>query len=506
MLASAAVVAAIALAGCQLDGTLPTNSKAMAPLSPKIVAEMTAKNMDKESPILVRIFKEESELEVWKQDRDGRFALLKTFPICRWSGELGPKIREGDRQTPEGFYTITPTQMNPHSAYYLSFDLGYPNAFDRSLGRTGAQLMVHGDCSSRGCYSMTDEQISEIYALGREAFFGGQKAFQVQAYPFRMTPENLAKHRNNPNMAFWKMIKVGSDHFEVTRHEPKVNVCEKQYVFDAQAPGGDPNKRLSFSPAAKCPVYEVPADIETAVQEKQRSDELQTAELVRRGTPTVPVKTYADGGMHPIFAAAVKRNELGMGPNLLTMGPIPGTIPPTVRPPHTAEFGETPDGPVAAVTPTNEQPVGAVTAQPAADQPAASTATSGTLLTGLFSKSTDTVARFIGLRSADDKPAPPATKTRPKPKLAARTHTPTHVVRAKTPEPKAAPRKTTANKTTANKTAANKTAAPPAPPAITAPVTPVAAPANPPPSHNTLAGATPTVPTGNFENRWQVFR
>ena len=101
--------------------------------------------------------------------------MLKTYPICRWSGELGPKIKEGDRQAPEGFYTVTPGQMNPNSQYYLAFNLGYPNAFDRAHGRTGAHLMVHGDCSSRGCYSMTDEQISEIYALGRELFFGGQR-------------------------------------------------------------------------------------------------------------------------------------------------------------------------------------------------------------------------------------------------------------------------------------------------------------------------------------------
>jgi murein L,D-transpeptidase YafK len=159
LLASAALVAAVALAGCNTDGTMPTNSKAMKPLSDKMISEIEQKSMDKDSPILVRLFKQESELEIWKQDRSGRFAMLKTYPICRWSGELGPKIREGDRQAPEGFYTITPGQMNPNSQYYLSFDLGYPNAYDRAHGRTGAHLMVHGDCSSRGCYSMTDEQI-----------------------------------------------------------------------------------------------------------------------------------------------------------------------------------------------------------------------------------------------------------------------------------------------------------------------------------------------------------
>ena len=257
------------------------SEKAARPLSDKMVKEIESKNMDKESPILVRLFKEESELEVWKQDRNGRFALLKTYPICRWSGELGPKIKEGDRQAPEGFYTITPGQMNPNSQYYLSFDLGYPNAYDRAHGRTGAQLMVHGDCSSRGCYSMTDEQISEIYALGRDAFFGGQKSFQVQAYPFRMTPQNFAKHRNNPNIAFWKMLKKGNDHFEVTRLEPKVNVCEKRYVFDA-AGAGESARALSFSPAGKCPAFEVPEEIASAVQDKERKDEIQIAELSRR--------------------------------------------------------------------------------------------------------------------------------------------------------------------------------------------------------------------------------
>ena len=166
---SAALAAAIALTGCQTEGGIDL-AKAMKPLSPRMVALIEEKAMAKESPILARIFKEESELEIWKQDNTGRFALLKTYPICRWSGELGPKIKQGDRQAPEGFYTITPGQMNPNSAYYLSFNMGFPNAFDRAHERTGAHLMVHGDCSSAGCYAMTDEQIGEIYSLARESF------------------------------------------------------------------------------------------------------------------------------------------------------------------------------------------------------------------------------------------------------------------------------------------------------------------------------------------------
>ena len=250
---------------------------------------MTAKNMDKDSPILARIFKEEAEMEVWKKNRDGEYALLKTYPICRWSGDLGPKKKEGDRQAPEGFYTITPGQMNPNSNYYLAFNTGFPNTYDRAWGYTGSDLMVHGDCSSRGCYAMTDEQIQEIYALARESFFGGQKAFQLQAYPFRMTALNMAKHRNNPNFAFWKMLKEGYDHFNASHQEPKVAVCEKRYVFDAAAPD-DSTKPLSFNAKGACPVYQLDKTIADAVHDERRQEQLKMAQYIASGVSTVPFR------------------------------------------------------------------------------------------------------------------------------------------------------------------------------------------------------------------------
>src|SRR6202047_4790233 len=341
LITSAALAAGVLLAGCNGDEiSLANNAKANQPVLQKLIADMTAKDMDLQSPILVRLFKQEAELEVWKQDRSGRFALLKTYPICRWSGDLGPKVREGDRQAPEGFYSITPGQMNPQSAYYLSFNTGYPNAYDQSLGHTGSQLMVHGDCSSRGCYAMTDEQIMEIYALGRESFFGGQKAFQFQAYPFRMTPINMAKHRNNPNMAFWKMIKEGYDHFEVTRQEPKVNFCEKKYVFDAvRAP--DAKQDPVFQASAKCPAYVIPDEIADAVREKQQEEAAETAKLVARGTPVARLNTGIDGGMNQVFAARVPGGNTGLSEggegqslSLLALSRAPGTIPSPVTPPR----------------------------------------------------------------------------------------------------------------------------------------------------------------------------
>ena len=278
LLASAALAAAVALAGCDTDGGVLPSGAALAPLSDKMLAEIDQKNMSKESPILVRLFKEESELEVWKQDNTGRFELLKTYPICRWSGELGPKIKEGDRQAPEGFYTITPGLMNPNSNYYLAINIGFPNAYDRANGRTGEFLMIHGDCSSRGCYAMTDEQIAEIYALARESFFGGQRSFQMQAYPFRMTPLNMAKHRNSPHMAFWRMLKEGYDHFEVTRHEPKVDVCEKHYVFDAAAP--------TTARRARCSSARPPSARPTRCRRRSRPRSRRSSSATRSSWPS----------------------------------------------------------------------------------------------------------------------------------------------------------------------------------------------------------------------------
>lgn len=306
--AAVAAVYVFALSGCVADDPPVLGPKHLQPLSPQMLTLIEQKGMRRDSPILLRIFKEESEIEVWKQTNAGRYELLKTYPICRWSGELGPKIAEGDRQAPEGFYSITPELMNPRSNYYLAFNLGYPNEFDRANDRTGSYLMVHGACSSAGCYSMTDEQIGEIFALARESFDGGQLAFQVQAYPFRMTAKNLARHRRNPHSEFWQMLKEGSDHFELTKLPPKIDVCEKRYIFDAHLT--DPST-LS-SPKGACPAFSVPQEIATAVAAKREADQRTFNALVQLGLPAAPIGTGRDGSTNPVFAEAhVSQGEVG---------------------------------------------------------------------------------------------------------------------------------------------------------------------------------------------------
>jgi len=288
-IAAVAMVAGL-LAACQDTGT---GTKAYQPIPSETLALMESKGAAKNSPVLIRAYKKEAELEIWKMKGDGQYAYIKTFPMCRWSGQLGPKVREGDRQVPEGFYTITPGQMNPNSAYYLSFNVGYPNALDRAEGHTGGNIMVHGACSSAGCFSMTDEQIAEIYAIAREAFAGGQRSIQMQSYPFRMTAENLAKHRLDPNMPFWRQLKEGSDRFEVTKREPQVNFCGRRYVFDATASGG---QRLEAGVA--CPPLQQDPQAAALVSEKARADDAKVAELVSKGVQPIRI-VYNDGGQHP---------------------------------------------------------------------------------------------------------------------------------------------------------------------------------------------------------------
>jgi murein L,D-transpeptidase YafK len=472
----ATLSAAALLAGCNSDEiSLATNSKANQPVPPKLLAAMTEKDMDLQSPILVRLFKSEAELEVWKQDRSGRFALLKTYPICRWSGDLGPKVREGDRQAPEGFYSISPAQMNPQSAYYLSFNTGFPNAFDRSLGRTGSELMVHGDCSSRGCYAMTDEQIAEIYSLGRESFFGGQRAFQFQAYPFKMTPVNMAKHRNNPNMPFWRMIKEGYDHFEITKQEPKVDFCEKKYVFDAvKAPNA--TRDPVFEASGKCPAYVVPDELAEATRQKALEDDAEMAKFVARGTPVAKLNTGIDGGMNKVFAAALPDGNTGLseggdggGGLSLAMNKLPGTIPVGhVNPPHA------PDDPAfvtAAPTPT--------VAPNSVTRVAVASAAPNAESDGFFSN----LARKVGFGTADTTATTtPATQPAPaKPKAGDKLH------------PQAATPKSAA------KTDAKQAARPALKPSVT---DTAAAPA--PASNGMVAGAQPIVQTNSFDNRFSA--
>ncbi len=191
-------------------------------------------------PVYFRIFKEENVLEVWlKANHSGQYALFKTYPICNFSGHLGPKLAEGDKQAPEGFYAIAPEQMNPNSGHHLAFNLGYPNAYDKAHGYTGSALMIHGGCASIGCYAMTDESVEQIYLIADNAMRHGQKTVPVHIFPFQMTPEKMAAHADSEWASFWQSLKIGYDLFEETKVPPIVRVDGISYHF---FPAGPPVK------------------------------------------------------------------------------------------------------------------------------------------------------------------------------------------------------------------------------------------------------------------------
>lgn len=214
----------------------------------KLEQRLAAQSVQSGAPVFLRIFKLESELELW-MEQDGRYRLFAIYPICLWSGRLGPKLQEGDLQAPEGFYAVSKEQLNPNSRWHRSFNLGFPNEFDLSHGRTGSFLMVHGGCLSVGCYAMTDEVIDEIWRLVTAALDRGQPRFHVQIFPFRMTDRNVAMRRSDRWSDFWADLKRGYDAFERTHVPPDVSVCDGRYVVaEKDAPSaGQPGQ-------ARCPV------------------------------------------------------------------------------------------------------------------------------------------------------------------------------------------------------------------------------------------------------------
>jgi murein L,D-transpeptidase YafK len=202
------------------------------------------------APAYVRIFKKEGELELWLKVNN-RFTLYRTFPICKWSGHLGPKLKEADYQSPEGFYAVSAKQLNPHSNYYRAFNIGYPNAFDKQNGRTGGLVMVHGNCKSVGCFAMTDKGVEEIYGFVSAALSAGQREVPVHIFPFRMTDVALQKETTHGGWMsfisqdaeagkewadFWKNLKEGYDRFEANHEPPTAYACGDHYAFE---PGKD---------------------------------------------------------------------------------------------------------------------------------------------------------------------------------------------------------------------------------------------------------------------------
>ncbi|NNG01261.1 MAG: murein L,D-transpeptidase [Desulfobacteraceae bacterium] len=222
------------VAGCYGD-PVPSSQRSRSVISqvkPGLAAELSQDGFAWGAPVFMRIFKKEKKLELWLGDHRG-FRLFKSYTICTYGGQgLGPKTVQGDGKAPEGFYYVAPRQLNPYSDYYLAFNLGYPNAYDRVHRRTGSALMVHGYCVSIGCFAMTNKQMSEIYTLADAALRNGQTFFRVHIFPFRMTKSNMKKNASSPWIVFWRNLKRGYDMFEERHSPPNVVVRDRSYCFE----------------------------------------------------------------------------------------------------------------------------------------------------------------------------------------------------------------------------------------------------------------------------------
>jgi murein L,D-transpeptidase YafK len=213
---------------------VPTSNRAQQSISgvmPTLKEQLSKQGLSFGAPIFMRIFKDPGYLEVWVETKDKTFKKFKEYKICTFSGELGPKTQQGDKQSPEGFYQVSSQQLNPWSKFHLSFNLGYPNSYDRAHKRTGSALMVHGKCVSIGCFAMTDDYIDEIYALAYAAISFGQTSFDVHAFPFKLDDNILDKYSNNKWYDFWTNLKEGYDHFNQYKVPAKIRVTDKHYLF-----------------------------------------------------------------------------------------------------------------------------------------------------------------------------------------------------------------------------------------------------------------------------------
>ena len=247
------------------DLSPPTSTraeKAIARVQPQLEADLAVTGLQYGSPIFIRIFKESRELELWVRS-ECRYELFRIYEICHYSGRLGPKQKQGDHQAPEGFYHVTPPRLNPVSQFHLSIDIGYPNRYDRVKGRTGRDIMVHGNCVSIGCFAMGENNIEEIYALADAAFRNGQRFFRVHVFPFRMTQAKLAELRDSPWYPFWSNLREGYVFFERKKLPPNVKVRSGRYVFEDAA-----NERDRSSP--RCREAEFLKKLAVAAHERTR--------------------------------------------------------------------------------------------------------------------------------------------------------------------------------------------------------------------------------------------
>jgi murein L,D-transpeptidase YafK len=204
--------------------------KAVAAKAIELSKAFEEKGLKLGSPVFIRVYKQTSEMELWIE-KGSRYVLFKTYGICRWSGGLGPKYYEGDRQSPEGLYRITSADLIVNARWDRAMNINYPNSFDVMNGRSGSGILIHGKCGSIGCFAIQDRNVEEVYAAVREALKGGQAYIPVLSLPFRFASLAPSKQDTRQMSEFWSDLRRADLLFARDRLPPAAWICDGRYYF-----------------------------------------------------------------------------------------------------------------------------------------------------------------------------------------------------------------------------------------------------------------------------------
>jgi murein L,D-transpeptidase YafK len=204
-----------------------------AVLTSSVAAAFAEKHLRFGAPVFLRVYKQSSEVELWVQ-QGPRYALFKTYSICRWSGGLGPKMVQGDRQAPEGLYHITAPDLVVNRRWHRAMRLNYPNAFDVVNGRTGYGIYIHGKCRSVGCFAINDDNVEEVYEIVRAALSNGQVRIPVLSLPFRFSSINSLVNEPFVFGEFWRELRRADFLFNRDRLPPSASLCDGNYYFSGR--------------------------------------------------------------------------------------------------------------------------------------------------------------------------------------------------------------------------------------------------------------------------------
>lgn len=264
------------------------NGNSVEAVGMTLAAQFQEKGLTLGSAVFIRVYKQTSEMELWVQ-QGARYVHFKTYGICRWSGGLGPKMYEGDRQSPEGLYHITAADLIVNPRWDRAMNINYPNSYDVVNGRSGSGILIHGKCGSVGCFAIQDQNVEEVYGAVRAALNNGQAEIPVLALPFRFASVAPTVNDTLQLSEFWSDLRRADLLFERDRIPPTAWICDGRYYFADRR--GDRHRHAVHLPGCK-PLSQPVTSGETA-EVTQRTQSILAASAATQESPKEAVEKAA---------------------------------------------------------------------------------------------------------------------------------------------------------------------------------------------------------------------